>query len=165
VDFTARTPSGTALRHAGPAWGARLLHELLALMYAAAKGAKADALVVTHTPNPAFADVTDMLRLNDIRMLDAPDPDGPVASQMAYRAAVVAAACPGLPVDTDGWSLPDRATWAEYLALQPSLGVPALYYATHLDSGEPVDLAAVAAAWRRYRSVHRLAEMAVHNHR
>jgi hypothetical protein len=156
VDFTARTPSGVALRHAGRAWGAALLHLLLGRVYRAAKAAKPDALIVTHTPNPAFADVTDMLRLNDVRMSDAPDPDGPVVPQMAYRAAVVAAACPGVPVDTDGWCLPDRAAWAEYLACQPRLGVPALYYATHIDhSGEPLsaaDLAAVAESWRAYRA-------------
>lgn len=155
VDFLARTPSGTALRHAGPAWGAALLHELLALVYDTAKAVKPDALIVTHTPNPAFTDVTDMLRLNDIRMLDAVDPDGPVVEHMRYRAEVVAAACPGTPVDTDGWCLPDRAEWAAYLRVQPSLGVPALYYATHVDlSGEELraeDLAEVAQVWAEYR--------------
>ncbi|HEY0696180.1 MAG TPA: hypothetical protein VGD43_00040, partial [Micromonospora sp.] len=63
VDFTARTPSGTALRHAGPSWGFDLLHELLAVAYRAAKEVKPDSLVVTHTPDPGFADVTDMIRL------------------------------------------------------------------------------------------------------
>jgi hypothetical protein len=156
VDFLARTPSGTALRHAGPSWGAALLHELLGIVYTTAKRIKPDALIVTHTPNPAFTDVTDMIRLNDIRMLDAVDPDGPVVPHMRYRAAVVAAACPGTPVDTDGWCLPDRAAWADYLRVQPELGVPALYYATHVDhSGEelrPADLAEVASVWRSYRS-------------
>lgn len=160
VDFIARTPSGVALQHAGDSWGADLLHRLLELVYTAAKRAKPDALIVTHTPNPAFVDVTDMLRLNDVRMLDAPDPDGPVVRHMSYRASVVQAACGELLVDTDGWCLPDRAAWAEYLAHQPRLGVPALYYATHLDhSGEalrPADLAALAQVWRRYRERHGL---------
>ncbi len=160
VDFTGRTPSGTALRHAGDAWGARLLHELLARLYRTAKAVRPDALVVTHTPNAAFADVTDMVRLNDIRMFDAPDPDGPVVAHMSYRAAVVRAAVPDLPVDTDGWCLPDLATFREYVARQPELGVPALYYATHLDlTGEPLsggDLAAVAETWHRYRATQGL---------
>ncbi|HEX2130121.1 MAG TPA: hypothetical protein VHH15_01080 [Actinophytocola sp.] len=155
VDFLARTPSGTALRHAGRKWGAALLHELLALVYDTAKRVKPDALIVTHTPNPAFTDVTDMLRLNDIRMLDAVDPDGPVVPHMRYRAEVVRAACPGVPVDADGWCLPDRAEWAAYLAVQPELGVPALYYATHVDlSGEELtaaDLADVSRVWADYR--------------
>lgn len=156
VDFLAKTPSGTALRHAGPRWGAALLHALLKLVYDTAKAAKPDALIVTHTPNPAFADVTDMIRLNDIRMLDAIDPAGPVVPHMRYRASVVAAACPGMPVDTDGWCLPDRAELLAYLAEQPALGVPALYYATAMDlTGEELtaaDLAEVAAVWSAYRA-------------
>ncbi|WP_219417643.1 hypothetical protein [Pseudonocardia nigra] len=160
VDFLARTPSGQALRHAGSSWGAALLHALLACVHRAAKRVQPDALVDTHAANPAFADVTDMLRLNDIRMLDAVDPDGPVVAHMAYRAAVVAAVCPGVPIDTDGWCLPDRAAWAEYVAVQPNLGVPALYYATAMDlTGEPLrpaDLAAVARTWRDHRRAHAL---------
>jgi hypothetical protein len=155
VDFLARTPSGTALRHAGPRWGAALLHALLKLVYDTAKAVKPDALVVTHTPNPAFADVTDMVRLNDIRMLDAVDPDGPVVPHMRYRASVVAAAMPGMLVDTDGWCLPDKAEWRAYLAEQSELGVPALYYVTHMDlTGEELtaaDLAEVARVWAAYR--------------
>jgi hypothetical protein len=156
VDFLAKTPSGAALRHSGPSWGAALLHTLLQLVYDTAKAVKPDALIVTHTPNPAFADVTDMVRLNDIRMLDAIDPDGPVVPHMRYRASVVAAALPGMPVDTDGWCLPDRAAWRAYLAEQPKLGVPALYYATRMDlTGEELtsaDLAEVARVWREYRA-------------
>jgi hypothetical protein len=155
VDFLAKTPSGVALRHAGRRWGAALLHELLRLVHDTAKSLKPDSLIVTHTPNPAFTDVTDMLRLNDLRMLDAIDPSGPVVPHMRYRAAVVAAACPGVPVDSDGWCLPDRHQWHAYLAEQPRLGVPALYYATHLDlSGEELtaaDLAEVARVWAAYR--------------
>lgn len=155
VDFLAKTPSGTALRHAGHRWGAALLHHLLALVYDTAKSVKPDALIVTHTPNPAFADITDMLRLNDIRMLDAIDPDGPVVPHMRYRASVVAAALPGMPVDSDGWCLPDRAEWRAYLDIQAELGVPALYYADRIDlSGEELtaaDLAEVARVWWAYR--------------
>jgi hypothetical protein len=155
VDFLAKTPSGAALRHAGPNWGAALLHTLLALVYDTAKAIKPDALIVTHTPNPAFADITDMIRLNDIRMLDAIDPDGPVVPHMRYRASVVDAAMPGMLVDTDGWCLPDRAQWRAYLAEQPKLGVPALYYVTSMDlTGEELtaaDLAEVSQVWAEYR--------------
>ncbi len=155
VDFLAKTPSGTALRHAGRRWGAALLHHLLALVHDTAKSIKPDALIVTHTPNPAFADVTDMIRLNDIRMLDAIDPAGPVVPHMRYRASVVTAALPGMPVDSDGWCLPDRAEWRAYLHVQAELGVPALYYADRIDlSGEELtseDLTEVAGLWGTYR--------------
>jgi hypothetical protein len=79
-----------------------------------------------------------MLRLNDAVMLDAPDPRTDVVEHMTYRAAVVAAASPGTPVDTDGWAMPDRAQWRRWLAAAPRLGVPSLYYATEV-AGEPLD--------------------------
>ena len=66
IDFTASTPAGSSLDHAGSSWGIDLLHELLAVLYNAIKEIKPDALVVTHTPDPGFGDVTDMLRLNDV---------------------------------------------------------------------------------------------------
>src|SRR5581483_3513776 len=93
--------------HSGGAWGIALLHELLATLYAAAKAAKPDALVVTHTPHPAFADVTDMIRLNDV--FGGID----VVAQMTFRADVVRAAVPELPIDTDDWPMPDKRSWRE----------------------------------------------------
>ena len=158
TDFTARTPSGRMLASHGPGWGIALLHELLATVYRAAKDAKPDALVITHTPNPAFVDVTDMIRLND--MLRADDESLlPVVGQMQYRAAVVRAACPELPIDTDDWAIPDLDTWRKYAAVKPSLGVPALYYASHLDAtGEQLtagDYDTLRRTWARWREVSR----------
>lgn len=160
VDFTARTPSGAGLTHAGPSWGAALLHELLAVVYDTAKAVKPTACVITHAANPAFADVTDLIRLNDVLMLDAPEPQTTVAPHMAYRAEVVRAACPGTPIDTDGWMMPNRLDWLDWTRRQPDVGVPALYYATHVDhSGEPLlpeDLAEVGRLWAEYRKKHDL---------
>lgn len=150
VDFTARTPSGYGLT-AGGRWGIALLHEYLELIYRSAKEAKADALVITHTPNPGFADVTDMVRLNDILRLDEANPESPVVTQMRYRAAVARAACPELLVDTDDWCAPNLEQWREYLAVKAEIGVPALYYTTHLDrTGEALqerDYAALRDLW------------------
>ena len=87
VDFTARTPAGSALTDARRGWGIALLHDLLEIVYGAAKEAKADALVVTHTPHPAFVDVTDMIRLNDVLQTG-----GGVVELMRHRAAVARAA-------------------------------------------------------------------------
>jgi hypothetical protein len=156
VDFTATTPSGVSLSAHGPSWGAALLHELLAVVHTAAKSAKSDAMVVTHAPNPAFADVSDVIRLNDALMLDSPSPAALVADHMTHRARIVRAAVPGKPIDTDGWCMPDRAQWRDYLIRQPDLGVPALYYAEHFDhSREPMgadDFALLRAQWARYRA-------------
>jgi hypothetical protein len=155
VDFTARTPSGFALSADGAGWGIALLHELLAIVYAAAKDAKPDALVITHTPHPAFVDVTDMIRLNDMLRLDDPAPFPPIVPQMRYRAAVVQAACPELLIDTDDWSAPNLAEWRRYLEVKPLLGIPALYYAEGLDfTGEEFDVedyGALRDAWSQWR--------------
>jgi len=155
IDFTARTPSGRALAANGPGWGIALLHDLLRIVYLAAKEAKPDALVITHTPHPSFADVTDMVRLNDMLRLDDPGPMPPVVPQMRYRAGVVHAACPDLLVDTDDWAVPDKATWRAYLEEKPRLGVPSLYYVTDVDlDGEPLeeeDYAAIRRTWAAWR--------------
>jgi hypothetical protein len=152
VDFTASTPWGRALSDsAGGRWGVALLHDLLEVVYAAAKRARPDALIVTHTPHPGFVDVTDMLRLNDLLRLDDPGPRPAVVPQMRYRAAVVRAACPELLVETDDWCAPDRQAWREFLEVKTELGVPSLYYATHLDlTGEPLedeDYATLRRTW------------------
>ena len=72
-------------------WGIALLHQLLAVVYRAAKEAKPDALVITHTPHPAFVDVADMIRLND--MIGGIV----VVPQMTFRAEVARAALSGPP--------------------------------------------------------------------
>jgi hypothetical protein len=159
IDFTARTPSGQALTSHGPGWGIALLHQLLAVVYEAAKEAKPDALVVTHTPHPSFADVTDMVRLNDMLLVDGVGPLPPVVPQMRYRAEVVRAVLPDHPIDTDDWCVPDLATWREFLDVKLDFGVPALYYNSHVDAtGEAFEqqdyeaLRRVWAAWRERTS-------------
>jgi len=148
VDFSARTPSGPGLTRYGPGWGVELLYKLLGILHDEAKRLKPDALVMTHTPNPYFAAVTDMIRLNDI------NGGTPVVPQMIHRAGVARAACPTLLVDTDNWPMPNRRQWREYLQIQNRLGVPSLYFATALDSLEPLeeqDYAAIRAVWAEAR--------------
>jgi hypothetical protein len=148
VDFTARTPTGRALAAAGESSGVALLHELLSIVYAAAKEAKPDALVITHTPHPSFVDVTDMIRLNDMI-------GGDVVEQMTARAEIVRAACPELPIDTDDWRVPNKREWRAFLERKPEIGVPSLYYATHIDStGEELDeddYAALRRVWSAWK--------------
>ncbi|HJP71410.1 MAG TPA: hypothetical protein VJ975_06800 [Candidatus Limnocylindria bacterium] len=156
VDFTAQTPSGPGLHRSGSEWGLALLHRLLALVYRFAKEANPEALVVTHTASPLFADVTDMIRLNDLLRLDDPDPFAPAVPQMRHRARVAASVEPGMLIDTDDWCMPSKAEWRSYLSVKPELGVPALYYATGIDhSGEAfdhLDYEAIRDAWARWAS-------------
>lgn len=148
VDFSARTPSGPGLRRLGSPWGVELLHRLLWILRDEAKRAKPDGLVMAHAPNPLFADAADMVRLNDVNT------GAPVLAQMEHRARVSRAAVPELLVDTDNWPMPSRAAWREYVAAQPRIGIPSLYFVTHLDGGEPLepeDYALVARAWAEWR--------------
>ena len=156
IDFTAKTPSGAGLTAYGDSWGIALLHELLATVYEGAKDAKGDALLITQTPHPGFVDVSDMIRLNDMLRLDDAGPFPAVVPQMRHRAAVAHAACPELLVDTDDWAVPSKTAWREYLDVKAELGVPSLYYATHLDvTGEPLDeddYAALRRVWTEWRA-------------
>jgi hypothetical protein len=159
VDFTQRCPSGRGLlrpgAEAGAPWGIAALHLLLRTMYDAAKSVKPDALIVTHTPHPAFADVCDMVRLNDILEFDPSGAAVPAVDQMAFRHAVASTALPDHLIDTDQWPIANLAQWRSYVLTQSRLGVPALYYAERLDrSGEELtdrDLALVASTWQEYR--------------
>jgi hypothetical protein len=155
IDFTARTPSGRSLTAFGAARGIALLHELLSIVYAAAKETKRDALLITHTPHPSFVDVTDMIRLNDMLRLDDPGPRPPVVPQMRYRAEVTRAACPELLIDTDDWCVPSLDEWRRYLDVKSLFGVPSLYYAESLDAtGEQLeqhDYEALRTTWTEWR--------------
>jgi hypothetical protein len=160
VDFTQRAPSGGGLRRpgapAGAPWGIAALHRMLEALYRAAKAAKPDALVVTHTPHPGFGDVCDMVRLNDVLERDPAGGVVPAVDQLAFRHAVVRAALPDHPIDTDQWPMADLAQWRSYVVAQTRLGVPALYYVERIDrSGEELtadDLALAADNWRSYRA-------------
>ena len=156
VDFTQRAPSGASLRATDGPWGIAGVHALLGALHRAATAAKPDALIVTQTPHPSFADVCDMVRLNDVLERG---PDGArvdVVEQLRFRAAAARAALPGHLIDTDQWPMPSRAQWQAYTAAQCLLGVPALYYVEGIDtSGERLThaiLVAVARTWARYEA-------------
>lgn len=147
LDFTARMPSGPGLKLHGEAWGLELMRLYLSILYSEAKRVKPDALLMTHTPHPYLADQLDMIRLNDINK------DSDVNAAMRHRARVARIACPHAVIDTDNWPIPDRRSWREYLGLQLELGVPSLYYSSHIDtSGEPLlaeDYELIRRIWSR----------------
>ncbi|MET1052996.1 MAG: hypothetical protein ABWX65_10190 [Mycetocola sp.] len=155
VDFTQRTPSGRTLRVHGDEWGIAALHRLLAELQSAAVTAKPDALVITHAMHPSFADVSGMVRLNDVSKRNLRGERVPVVDQLALRHAIASRVLPHHPIDTDQWPMPSRAEWLAYAEAQIEKGVPALYYLESIDrSGEHIDstdLRTVAATWQRYR--------------
>ncbi|MGH1526660.1 hypothetical protein ACRAWC_22685 [Leifsonia sp. L25] len=92
VDFTQRAPSGVTLRtHDDGVWGISALHAIVRTIHDAAKAAKPDALVVTHTVHPSFSGVTDMVRLNDVLEDSAHGDPVPVGDQLRYRHDIAAA--------------------------------------------------------------------------
>jgi hypothetical protein len=155
VDFTQRVPSGRTLTAHGDEWGITALHRLLSTMQQAAYAAKPDALVITHAMHPSFAEVSGMIRLNDVSKRDPHGERVPVVDQLEARHAIASRVLPHHPIDTDQWPMPNRAEWLRYAEAQIGKGVPALYYLESIDrSGEHIDsadLRLVAATWRRYR--------------
>jgi hypothetical protein len=156
IDFTARIPSGPGLRTHGDVWGLELMKLYLQIVHDEAKRAKPDALVMTHTPHPYLADVVDMIRLNDTMELERlPLVGQDIGAVMRLRARIAAIACPGAVIDSDNWPLPDRAAWRTYVRTQPELGVPSLYFASHVDlTGEPLepeDYQLIKEAWQCYK--------------
>jgi len=149
VDWTNQGPWDLT-DHADEVWGMEMLRQYHAAIYRAAKLAKPRALVVTHTFHPAFLSCTDMLRLNDI-MPWAKD----VVRIMRHRARMARLLDETLPVDCDNCSMPTREEWLNAMKTQPELGVPCLYFLTHLDGSmeriREEDWEVVRDVWNRYR--------------
>lgn len=154
IDFTARIPAGPGLSLYGDSWGLELMHLYLSILHSEAKRLKPDALIMSHTPHPYLQDVVDMIRLNDL------NPDKEINPAMIHRARIVSIACPQLIIDTDNWQMPNKDAWRAYTGLQPELGVPSLYYATHVDAtGEALDAEdyrLIRESWARYRERDKL---------
>ncbi len=118
----------------GDVCGIEMLKLLVRQIYDAAKAVKPDALIITHTANPYFAECTDMLRLNDMT-----DRAREVSLRMARRQRIARAACPHALIDCDNSCAPTHTEWMEYMKTQPSLGVPSSYFLTAVDGTmEPI---------------------------
>lgn len=153
IDFTARIPSCAGCQRHGTAWGLELMREYLSMVYDSAKASKPDALVMCHCPHPYLADKLDMIRLNDVNTAR------PVNPQMEHRARLVKTVLPDRLIDTDNWPMPTKQAWLDYVALQPELGVPSLYYLWNMDnSPEDItdeDLDTVRESWARWERKRR----------
>jgi len=140
-----RYPSGSA----EPA-GVEMLHDYLLFLYTTAKSLKRDCLVIGQSPNPYFADTCDMVRIGPSYTSRAES----VIEEMVFRARMARLAESDWLIDMDGWPMPSLAALLEYLPVQARLGVPSLYYSTHVDTtGEPLTAQAVRtirSAWRAY---------------
>jgi hypothetical protein len=150
TDGNWRGPKGPGLRHYGKLWGLELQKELLGTMYAAAKETKSDALFSTCSVHPYLADVSDMTRLNDI-FTDQEH----IIEKMQHRARIARISNPFCLVDCDNWPFYSLSSWREYIEYQPDLGIPSLYYASHLDMSKEAlnedDYRLLKESWGNYR--------------
>lgn len=153
LDFTARIPAGPGLNIYGDIWGLELMRHYLGILHSEAKRVKRDALIIAHTPHLYLTDVVDMIRLNDVNF--GKDTKRDINPSMVHRARLSAIACPQISIDSDNWPMPDKAAWRAYMGMQADLGVPSLYYATHIDAtGEALDAEdyrLIRETWARYR--------------
>ncbi|MGH1559605.1 hypothetical protein ACRAWD_21915 [Caulobacter segnis] len=153
VDFTQRAlrrdPAHARRRRVGhqrPARSVRTIHD-------AAKAAKPDALVVTHTVHPSFSGVTDMVRLNDVLEDSVHGDPVPVGDQLRYRHDIAAASLPRPPHRHRPVADAESGGVARILAHpSPELGVPALVL-RRVDRQQPRgrdgrDLREIAELWR-----------------
>lgn len=60
-----------------------------------------------------------------------------VVETMTHRTIVAKEACPELPIDNDGWTLPGQAAYQSWTSTQSRLGIPSLYYTDRLDVPGP----------------------------
>ncbi|MBX3062719.1 MAG: hypothetical protein KF726_07075 [Anaerolineae bacterium] len=150
IDFTARIPDAPGMQIHADVYGLELMKLYLQLIYEAAKTAKSDALIVAHTPHPYLADVVDVIRLNDINT------NKDVVRAMKHRARIARIAGSQAIIDTDNWPITDRASWRAYMRIQATLGVPSLYYVTHIDATQepllPEDYALIRDVWASHQT-------------
>lgn len=110
--------------------GDAALYHYLAVIHTAAHAVRADALVEASAASPQFESVTDSVRLYDAWSETVWD----------ERAAIVAAAEPGVLIDGDGWEVSPADAVAHMLS-STVYGVPAIYFGSTWASGVPVPTA------------------------
>lgn len=131
-------------------WGVELLKAYISIIYSRMKEIKGDSMLITHTANPYFADVVDVLRLND---LDGTL--GDVTAIMRSRAEIAMLCNPYWLIDTDNDLMVNKEMWRKYILLQPQLGIPDTYYISALavsgEQFEDEDYELLRNVWEAYR--------------
>jgi hypothetical protein len=130
-------------------WGVEALHHLIGIYHRESKAVKEDALIISHTFNPYFNDVIDMLRLQDIYT-----DQKSVVPQMEHRAKIAHRVAPGCAVHTDQHPMPSLEAWREFAKFQPTIGNPCTYYVTGIETTkerfEDKDFEMLSGVWNEY---------------
>jgi hypothetical protein len=111
-----------------PLFGIEFVRRFQFILHDEAHKWRPDALIETQTPNPLFRESSDVLRLNDIWYGARNVPE-----MMGRRARIAKIAGWNL-VDCDNASSTDLEEWWSYMQVQPSLGIPALYFVYQTES-------------------------------
>jgi hypothetical protein len=121
-------PTVPGLPLSGSAVGIEFVRRFQWILWSEAHKWKPDAMVETQTPNALFRESSDLIRLNDIWYATRNLP-----RVLRTRAAIAHAA--GWPlVDTDNASSTTLEDWWSYMKVQPTIGVPALYFVTKTEA-------------------------------
>lgn len=148
IDFANCMPLGTyVMTHEEGLAGVELLKRYMKLLYDSAKAIRPDALINCSAAHPYFAEVMDEARLHDYRgdMRNC-------VSVMTHRAKLMKAALPGILIDTDAGGTGSRRDFRRFIAAQPSLGVPDLYFLSPNGAVpfDDEDVALIRETWKRY---------------
>jgi hypothetical protein len=108
-------------------YGDAALYRYFQVIHSAARAVRTDALVEASAASPQFERVTDSVRLYDAWSEKSWD----------ERAAIVAAAEPGVLIDGDGWDATPANAVAHAIS-STVYGVPALYFGGTWGNGTPV---------------------------
>jgi hypothetical protein len=141
-------PAIAGLEFTGSASGINFVRRFQSILYSETHKWKPDAMVETQTVNALFRESSDVIRLNDVWYSSRN-----VADMMRLRARI--AEITGWPlVDTDNASSTNLKEWWNYMQVQPSIGIPALYFVTRTESTQESppaeDWTYLAAIWRHY---------------
>jgi hypothetical protein len=155
LDHTAATPGLFGMKfptNSKKIFGIELLHYYQKFLFDTIKNIKEDALIMGQSPNPYFADCTDVIRLGDTYTHNS----NSVIGQMDMRFTMAKLANSNWLIDMDGWPMPSLRAFLEYMKYQPNKGIPSLYYSSHLDTtNELIPLEyfnAIKILWDKYHS-------------
>jgi hypothetical protein len=156
LDWEANPGDFTNIVESRPLYGIEFTRRFHSILFDEAHKWKPDALIETQTPNPAFRDSSDMLRLNDL-FPGTRD----IVNVMRSRAAIAHVAGWQL-LDCDSGEQTTLAEWWSYAQAQPSIGVPSLYFlsstrGTH-EAPSQAQWAQLASVWHQYIALQRSAD-------
>lgn len=146
LDFLAQLPHGPGLRWHGNKRGHAALHDVMKTIYDQAVTTKPDSLIEAQVVSPWFANTFNRIRLNDTNDRHS------VIMTMGARAQLARTLLPLHPIDPDGWPMPDKKSWLNYVRVQPYMSKTVTTHFVESVNGEPLtseDFSVLAQAIRK----------------